>query len=210
VALVGPVSGGLPSFELPDLAGAGALLPAAAGIALMSFIESISAARVFAAKDDPPVDARPGAARAGRGQPGRRAVPGLPGGRGTSQTAINDAAGARTQLAEVVTAGMAMLTLTLLTGLLADLAQPILGAIVLPAAIGLVNLAPLRRIWAIRRRDFWLGLVALAGAGGSCRRAPSSGQRPVGRRTERTAPADAPARRRAPRPHRPAGRHWPP
>jgi sulfate permease, SulP family len=57
VALVGPVSGGLPSFELPDLAGAGALLPAAAGIALMSFIESISAARVFAAKDDPPVDA---------------------------------------------------------------------------------------------------------------------------------------------------------
>jgi len=57
VALVGPVSGGLPSFELPDLAGAGALLPAAAGIALMSFIESISAARVFAAIDDPPVDA---------------------------------------------------------------------------------------------------------------------------------------------------------
>ena len=33
----------------------------------------------------------------------------------------------------------------------------------LAAAIGLVNLAPLRRIWAIRRRDFWLGLVALAG-----------------------------------------------
>jgi sulfate permease, SulP family len=57
VALVGPVSGGLPEFELPDLAGAGALLPAAAGIALMSFIESISAARAFAAKTDPPVDA---------------------------------------------------------------------------------------------------------------------------------------------------------
>jgi sulfate permease, SulP family len=54
VALVGPVSGGLPRFELPELAGVGALLPAAVGIALMSFIESISAARAFAAKDDPP------------------------------------------------------------------------------------------------------------------------------------------------------------
>jgi sulfate permease, SulP family len=57
VALVGPVSGGLPRLELPDLAGAGALLPAAAGIALMSFTDSISAARAFAARTDPPLDA---------------------------------------------------------------------------------------------------------------------------------------------------------
>jgi sulfate permease, SulP family len=58
---------------------------------------------------------------------------------------------------------MAVLTLTVLASLLADLAQAILGAIVLVAAIGLVNLAPLRRIRTIRRRDFSLGLVALAG-----------------------------------------------
>ena len=58
---------------------------------------------------------------------------------------------------------MAVLTLTLLAGLLADLPEAILGAIVLVAAIGLVNLTPLRRILAIRQRDFWLGLVALAG-----------------------------------------------
>jgi sulfate permease, SulP family len=163
VALVGPVNGGLPSFELPDLAGAGALLPAAAGIALMSFIESISAARAFTAKDDPPVDADRELLALGAANLAGGLFQAYPAGGGTSQTAVNDAAGARTQLAEVVAAGMALLTLTLLTGLLADLAQPILGAIVLVAAIGLVNLAPLRRIWAIRRRDFWLGLVALAG-----------------------------------------------
>ena len=58
---------------------------------------------------------------------------------------------------------MAVLTLTLLASLLADLAQPILEAIVLVAAIGLVNLAPLRRIRSVRQRDFWLGLVALGG-----------------------------------------------
>jgi sulfate permease, SulP family len=58
---------------------------------------------------------------------------------------------------------VAVLALTLLAGLLADLPEAILGAIVLVAAIGLVQLAPLRRIRAIRQRDFWLGLVALAG-----------------------------------------------
>jgi sulfate permease, SulP family len=56
-----------------------------------------------------------------------------------------------------------VLVLSVLASLLADLAQAILGAIVLVAAIGLVNLAPLRRIRSIRQRDFWLGLVALAG-----------------------------------------------
>jgi MFS superfamily sulfate permease-like transporter len=163
VALVGPVSGGLPRFELPELAGVGALLPAAVGIALMSFIESISAARAFAAKDDPPVDADRELLALGAANLAGGLFQAYPAGGGTSQTAVNDGAGARTQLAEVVTAVVAVLTLTLLAGLLADLAQAILGAIVLVAAIGLVNLAPLRRMRTIRRRDFWLGLVALAG-----------------------------------------------
>jgi MFS superfamily sulfate permease-like transporter len=86
-----------------------------------------------------------------------------PAGGGTSQTAVNDGAGARTRLAGVVTAAVTVLVLTVLAPLLADLAQAILGAIVLVAAICLVDLAPLRRIRTIRRRDFWLGLVALVG-----------------------------------------------
>jgi sulfate permease, SulP family len=163
VALVGPVPEGLPSFELPDLAAAGALLPSAAGIALMSFIESISAARAFTGKTDPPVVADRELLALGAANLGAGLFQAYPAGGGTSQTAVNDGAGAKTQVAELVTAAMAVLTLTLLASLLADLAQPILGAIVLVAAIGLVNLAPLRRIRAIRQRDFWLGLVALAG-----------------------------------------------
>jgi high affinity sulfate transporter 1 len=163
VALVGPVPGGLPRFELPDLAGVGALLPAAAGIALMSFIESISAARAFAARTDPPLDADRELLALGAANLAGGLFQAYPAGGGTSQTAVNDEAGARTQLAEVVTAAVAVLVLTVLAPLLADLAQPILGAIVLVAAVGLVDLAPLRRIRTIRRRDFWLGLVALAG-----------------------------------------------
>jgi sulfate permease, SulP family len=163
VALVGPVRGGLPRFELPDLAGAAALVPAAAGIALMSFIESISAARAFAAKTDPPVDADRELLALGAANLGAGLFQAYPAGGGTSQTAVNDGAGARTRLAGVVTAAVTVLALTVLAPLLADLPQAILGAIVLVAAIGLVNLAPLRRIRAIRQRDFWLGLVALVG-----------------------------------------------
>lgn len=163
VALVGPVSGGLPRLALPGLAGAAALLPAAAGIALMSFIESISAARAFAAKTDPPVDADRELLALGAANLAGGMFQAYPAGGGTSQTAVNDGAGARTQVAGVVTAGVAMLALTVLASLLADLAEAILGALVLVAAIGLVNLAPLRRIRTIRRRDFWLGLVALLG-----------------------------------------------
>jgi sulfate permease, SulP family len=163
VALVGPVSGGLPRFELPGLDGAAALLPAAAGIALMSFIESISAARAFAAKTDPPVDADRELLALGAANLGAGLFQAYPAGGGTSQTAVNDEAGARTRLAGVITAAVALLALTLLAPLLADLAQAILGAIVLVAAIGLVDLAPLRRIRTIRQRDYWLGLVALLG-----------------------------------------------
>jgi sulfate permease, SulP family len=163
VALVGPVSGGLPRFELPDLAGAGALLPAAAGIALMSFTESISAARAFAARTDPPLDADRELLALGAANLGAGLFQAYPAGGGTSQTAVNDAAGARTRFAGVVTAVAALLALTVLAPLLADLAQAILGAIVLVAAIGLVDLAPLRRIRTIRRRDYVLGLVALVG-----------------------------------------------
>jgi sulfate permease, SulP family len=157
------VSGGLPRFELPGFAGAAALLPAAAGIALMSFIESISAARAFAAKTDPPVDADRELLALGAANLGAGLFQAYPAGGGTSQTAVNDGAGARTRLAGVVTAGVTVLALTVLAPLLADLAQAILGAIVLVAAIGLVDLAPLRRIRTIRQRDFWLGLVALLG-----------------------------------------------
>jgi sulfate permease, SulP family len=150
-------------LELPGFAGAVALLPAAAGIALMSFIESISAARAFAARSDPPVDADRELLALGAANLGAGLFGAYPAGGGTSQTAVNDQAGARTRLAGVVTAGVAVLALTMLAPLLGDLPQAILGAIVLVAALGLVDLAPLRRIRTIRQRDYWLGLMALVG-----------------------------------------------
>lgn len=86
-----------------------------------------------------------------------------PGSGGLSQSAVNDEAGARTQLSSVVCAGVVVLVLTVLTGVLDDLAQATLGALVVVAAAGLIKPAALRLIARVRTRDFVLALVALAG-----------------------------------------------
>jgi sulfate permease, SulP family len=75
---------------------------------------------------------------------------GLPAGGGLSQTAVNDAAGARTPLAGAVTAGIAVLTVLFLTGLFESLPQASLGAVVIVAAAGLVDLDTIRALGRIR------------------------------------------------------------
>jgi MFS superfamily sulfate permease-like transporter len=100
---------GVPASGLPELDGVGRLLPAAAGIALMAFIESISAARAFAARTDPPVDADRELLALGVANLAGGLFQAYPASGGTSQTAVNDGAGARTQVAELVTAAMAVL-----------------------------------------------------------------------------------------------------
>jgi high affinity sulfate transporter 1 len=150
VAVVGPVPAGLPGLELPDPGLLEALLPAAAGIALMSFVESIAAARAFVRPDDRPLDANRELIALGAANVGSGFSQGLPAGGGLSQTAVNDAAGARTPLAGGVTAGVALLTVLFLTGLFEALPQASLGAVVIVAAAGLVDLEAIRALGRIR------------------------------------------------------------
>lgn len=150
VAVVGPVPAGLPGLELPDLGLLEVLLPAAAGIALMSFVESISAARAFVRSDDEGLDGNRELLALGAANVGSGFFRGLPAGGGLSQTAVNDAAGARTRLAGAVTAGVALLTVLFLTGLFEALPQATLGAVVIVAAAGLVDLEAIRMLGRIR------------------------------------------------------------
>jgi SulP family sulfate permease len=136
VAVVGPVPAGLPGSELPDPGLLEALLPAAAGIALMAFVESIAAARAFVRPDDRALDPNRELVALGAANIGSGFTQGLPAGGGLSQTAVNDAAGARTPLAGAVTAGVALLTVLFLTGLFEALPQASLGAVVIVAAAG--------------------------------------------------------------------------
>ena len=163
VALVGTIPPGLPQFAAPDLAMVQGLLPAAAGVALMAFVESIAAGRAFTAQGEPEVDADQELRALGGANLAGGCFQAFPAGGGLSQTAVNRETGARSQLSGVVTAAVVVLTLLFLTPLFENLPQATLGAVVIVAVIGLVDLAALRRILAIRVRDFGLALVALAG-----------------------------------------------
>jgi SulP family sulfate permease len=161
--VIGKVPSGLPAPELPSFDGWRDLVPAAIGVALMAAVESLAAARALARRDDPPVDADRELRALGAANVSGGLFQAFPGGGGLSQRAVQDGAGARTQLASVVCAGIVALVLTVLTGLLEDLAQATLGALVVVAAAGLVKPADLRMIARVRTRDFVLALVAFAG-----------------------------------------------
>jgi len=163
IPTAGDIPGGLPAFVLPELGLLEHLWPAALAIALMSFTETVAASRAFAGPDQPrPVPNRElvalGLANLSGGLTGA-----LPSGGGTSQTLVNKRAGARTQLAGLVTGLAALATMLVLAPTLSRLPQAALSSIVLVYAIGLVSPRDFRAIAAIRRTELVWALTALAG-----------------------------------------------
>lgn len=163
VALVDPIPEGLPQLDLPSLSNGGALLPGAAGIALIVLVESSAAARAFRTRADPPLDLDRELVALGAANLAGAVSSAMPAGGGLSQSAVNDRAGARSQGAGLVVAVVAALTLLVLAPLFDDLAEATLGALVLIAAASLIDVAGLARIYRLRRRDFGLALAALLG-----------------------------------------------
>jgi high affinity sulfate transporter 1 len=163
VATIGGVSAGLPSLVRPQLDLLWTLWPAAAGIALMSFTESIAAARAFAAAGEPrPIPNREllavGVANVAGGLFGT-----MPAGGGTSQTAVNRNAGARTQLAAVVTAIASLATLLVLAPMIGLMPQAALAAVVVAYSLDLIQPAEFAAIRRIRHIEFRWAFVAFAG-----------------------------------------------
>jgi len=163
VATVGQIPRGLPSFIAPNFSLLAVLWPGALGIALMSFTETIAAGRAFAGTGEPPLVPNRELLATGLANAGAAVWGSMPAGGGTSQTAVNRSAGARTQLAELVTAGATLLTMLLLAGPLGLMPQATLAAIVIVYSMGLIELAGFRAILAVRRMEFIWALVALAG-----------------------------------------------
>lgn len=163
VNLVGDVPPGLPSFSLPDLSLVRALLPGALGIALMSFTQTIASARAFQRHGEPEPDANQELLALGLANIGGGLLQAMPSGGGTSQTAVNDQAGAKTQVAELVTAGVVVVTLLFLAPLISLMPQATLGALVLMAAAGLIKVSEFQKIGRISKRELIWALVAFAG-----------------------------------------------
>jgi sulfate permease, SulP family len=163
VAVIGAVPGGLPRFVPPRLDIVGTMWPAAAGIALMSFTEGIAAARAFAlAGEQRPQPNREllavGVANVAGGLFGA-----MPAGGGTTQTAVNRKAGARTQTAALVTAAMAIATLLVLGPVIGLMPQAALAAVVVAYSIDLIKPIEFRDILAVRRVEFRWAVIAFLG-----------------------------------------------
>ncbi|AQH04052.1 sulfate transporter (plasmid) [Burkholderia sp. KK1] len=163
VETVGAVPAGLPSWTPPDLSLALKLWPDALGIALMSFTESIAAARAFSRNDEPAPDANRELLATGLANAGGALLGAMAAGGGTSQTAVNRQAGARTQLAGLVTASIALAVMLLFAPLMALMPHATLAAVVVFYSIGLFSPAEFRAILKVRRTEFVWALTACAG-----------------------------------------------
>jgi high affinity sulfate transporter 1 len=163
VSVVGTLQGGVPSFALPDLSLVQQLWPAALGIALMSFVESAAAGHAFLHKGEPAPKADSELVATGMANLAGSFFHIMPAGGGTTQTAVNDGAGARSQVAGVVTAGVVMATLLFLAPLFAMMPHATLAAVVIVASIGLCSPAPFLAIRRIRYMEFRWALVAVIG-----------------------------------------------
>jgi sulfate permease, SulP family len=163
VEVVGRIPQGLPSLTFPDFSLAEQLWPGALGIALMSFTETIAAGRAFAKSDEPSPKANQELLATGVANAGGALFGSMPAGGGTSQTAVNRLAGARTQLAELVTAGATLATMLLLAPLIGLMPQATLAAVVIVYSIGLIKPKEFGEILKIRLNEFTWAIAAFVG-----------------------------------------------
>jgi len=164
VPITGEIPAGLPSIAGPalrlrDVEG---ILPLAAGCLLLAYIESISAARTFAAKHATSIDPRQEFLGLGAANLAAALGHGYPVAGGLSQSAVNDKAGARTPLALIVASMTLALCLLFLSDLLQQLPRAVLAAVVLIAVSGLLDVPALLRMRRVSRLDFYAATIALA------------------------------------------------
>ena len=165
VAVVGAVAAGLPEFRLPafPLDQLGDIAGAAAGLALVSFSSMMLTARSFAAKNRYEIDADRemvalGAANIAASLSQSFAISGA-----DSRTAMNDASGGRTQVAGLVAAAAITVVLLFLTGPLRYIPIAALGAVLIQAALSLLDLQALRQFYRLNRIAFALSLLTTVG-----------------------------------------------
>lgn len=163
VELVGHIPKGLPSFVAPDWTLLEALWPGALGIALMSFTETVAAGRAFATSNEPMLRPNQELLATGLGNAGSALLGAMPSGGGTSQTAVNRLAGARTQMSELVTAAATLVVMLLLAPVLGQMPQATLAAVVIVYSIGLIQPQDFRGILEVRRTEFIWAVAALGG-----------------------------------------------
>ena len=156
VAVLGPVPGGLPLPSLPgvSLADARALLPIAAAMCVVILAQSAATSRAYAARYNEQVDTDSdlvglAGANVGAALTGSFVVNGSP-----TKTQMVDEAGGRSQLAQLAAAATVLVVVAALTGLLDTLPLAALASVVFLIGVDLMDVAGMRRIYAVRRTEF--------------------------------------------------------
>ncbi len=169
VKLIGDVPSGLPWPALPVIERheIEALLPLATACFLLAAVETSAIGRMFADRHGYRLDATQEFLAIGGSNLAAGLFGGLPISGGTSQSLVNEAGGARTPMSGLVAALAIAVVALLLTGLLHDLPQPVLAAVVLAAVTGLVDVHKLRAIWRFDRTEFAVTAAAVIGVLGS-------------------------------------------
>ena len=165
VRLVGTLPRGLPPFTVPGphVSDLPLLAAGAAGIALVALTDTISTASAFAARTGQEVNGNSEMIGVGTANVATGFFQGFPVSTSASRTAVAEQAGAKTQLTGVVAAAVIVLMLLVFPGLLRDLPQPTLAAIVIAASLSLANIPGTVRLWRQRRSDFAVAITALLG-----------------------------------------------
>ena len=164
VALITPVPSGLPTPVGPSFDNVAGLLPGAFAIAIMCFLETASVAKAVRRSSEPPIDNDEELAANGVSCIAGAFFRAMPSAGGFSQTAINQRAGAMTQVSEMVTVLVAVSCALFLGDVLSDLPEATLSCMVIIAVLGLLQPAEFVRFWRLSKPEFWVAVItALTG-----------------------------------------------
>ncbi|WP_343974006.1 SulP family inorganic anion transporter [Pseudonocardia aurantiaca] len=165
VALVGVLPQGFPPLTIPDveLSDLALLLAGALGIALVSLADTISTASAFAARTGQVVDGSKEMIGIGAANIAAGLFQGFPVSTSGSRTAVAEQSGAKSQVTGLVGAIAITLILLLAPGLLRNLPQPTLAAVVIAASISLADIPGTLRLYRVRRTEFSLSVAAFVG-----------------------------------------------
>jgi high affinity sulfate transporter 1 len=165
VEVLGSLTPGLPAFTLPwtSLSDVTSVLVGGAAVALVSFADTSVLSRAYAARTGQHID--PNQEMTGLGVANLVAglFQGFPVSSSASRTPVAEAAGARTQVTGVVGALAVAFLLVAAPDLLRHLPTSALAAVVIASAIGLIEIADLRRIYRIQLWEFWLSILCSVG-----------------------------------------------
>jgi high affinity sulfate transporter 1 len=165
VVVLGPLPRGLPALRIPIVT-ADDLTPVLIGgiaVALVAFADTSVLSRTYAARLRTPVDPNQEMVGLGIANIAAGVFQGFPISSSASRTPVAETAGAKTQVTGVVGAFAVALLLLFAPTLLQNLPQAALAALVIAAALGLIEVSDLRRIYRIQQWEFWLSIGCFAG-----------------------------------------------